>query len=122
MDIVTEEKWNDDLFPYRNDGYEYKYFLRAVAQFPKFCDKPQDGAMLSTYQDFHNGTATCRRELAALFAHITYESGHYVNEDWNLDEPKGLKYKSNKTCLNDPSTNTNYCDKYNEWPYTTGNN
>ena len=45
---MTEEQWNDDFFPYRNDGYKYQNFLKAVAQFPKFCDEPYDGSTSST--------------------------------------------------------------------------
>ena len=80
MDIMTEEKWNDDLFPYRNDGYKYKYFLRAVAQFPKFCAERK---LENAYANLKNETTACKRELAALFAHITYESGLYFDKVWD---------------------------------------
>ena len=70
-DIVSEEIWNN-FFPNRKELFKYDHFLRAVAQFPAFCTEYNNvHANLDSY------TSACKRELATLFAHITYESGHY---------------------------------------------
>ncbi len=67
MNILSEEKW-DTLFPIAKSQYTYEKFLQAVALFPKFCG--EQGAYIGEDKD-----TTCKRELATLFAHMTYTSG-----------------------------------------------
>ena len=55
-------------FPFANNLYQYSDFIRAVAKYPMFCNEvPSSSA--STLEDI------CKQELAALMAHISYESG-----------------------------------------------
>ena len=56
------------------DMYTYESFLRAVAKFPKFCG--ESNAPLG-YDDLD----TCRRELAALFAHSAVSSQDWTETD-----------------------------------------
>ena len=35
--IISEQEWNDELFPRRSSSYTYMAFLQAVAMFPAFC-------------------------------------------------------------------------------------
>ena len=63
MSVFPETKFNA-WFPDRNAIYTYDSFLRAVGKFPAFCN---EGNTIDA------GVA-CKRELAALFAHIYYES------------------------------------------------
>jgi chitodextrinase len=72
--IVTETKYNE-VFPMKNDLYTYQGFLRSIAKFPKFCGESN----LDNYDD----DATCKRELAFLFAHFAQETGYHgvANDD-----------------------------------------
>ena len=64
--IFTEEIWkNSFLFP--NTIYSYSTFLRAVAKFPMFCNEVGDTSI--SLDD------ACKRELAALLAHISVTTG-----------------------------------------------
>lgn len=67
--IFTEDIFKAQ-FPLHKDTYTYKSFLQAVAKFPKFCDEAPEG------QDVD---ATCKMELAALLAHIKYETASMLN-------------------------------------------
>jgi len=51
----------------KNAIYTYDSFLKAVAKFPAFCNE-SNGSAYSSENDF------CKRELAALFAHMYYNS------------------------------------------------
>ena len=64
------------MFPKRNDLYTFEAFLQAAAKFLAFCGENNNSA-LSDIQ-------TCGRELAALFAHLTQETGY---NDVNQPEP-----------------------------------
>ena len=58
----------DDMFPKRNEIYTYEAFLQAAAKFPAFCGENNNTAL--------NDLQTCGRELAALIAHLTQETGY----------------------------------------------
>ena len=64
--IFSESDW-DVAFSYRNPIYTYDNFLKAVAKFPKFCN--DNNIPGNTMEE------TCRRELAAMFAHWGQETG-----------------------------------------------
>ena len=54
-------------FPYADEVYSYDSFLKAVAKFPAFCnDNNIEGNTMEQ---------TCKRELAAMFAHWGQETG-----------------------------------------------
>ena len=72
--IISEEDW-DELFPARQQGYEYEVFLRAVAQYPLFC-----GEFKPIMHNLQTEFLACRRELATLFAHMVYETGDPLHE------------------------------------------
>ena len=76
MYIPDESTWND-MFPMRNDIYTYDSFLKASAKYPAFCNEssiPNSPAV-----------ATCGRELATFFAHLTQETGY---NDENKTNPR----------------------------------
>lgn len=50
-----------------HEHYTYEAFLRAVAKFPAFCN--ESNGPLNYDLD-----STCKREIAALFAHMMNES------------------------------------------------
>jgi chitodextrinase len=60
--VMSEDSFDDDLFPEKKSIYTYDGFLKAVSMYPKFCDE----------DDLDNYTAdeACKRELATLFAHF----------------------------------------------------
>jgi len=72
--LLPETKY-DHVFPMKNDLYTYQGFLRSLAKFPKFCGESN----LDNYDD----DATCKRELAFLFAHFAQETGYH---GWATDD------------------------------------
>ena len=69
--VLPEGDWRA-IFP-KAEPHDYTVFLRAVAQYPAFCNEfDQD-----TYQPAYGWTLDhfCKRELSTLFAHIAYETG-----------------------------------------------
>ena len=64
--IFPEEKFNEG-FKLRNEVYTYENFLKAVARFPAFCNE--------TNLEGWSIDDTCKRELAAMFAHWGQETG-----------------------------------------------
>ena len=64
--IFPEEKFNEG-FKLRNEVYTYENFLKAVARFPAFCNE--------TNLNGWSIDDTCKRELAAMFAHWGQETG-----------------------------------------------
>ena len=75
--IKSKEDW-EIIFPLADDVYTYENFLKAVAKFPHFCNetklKDSDGNDWSKEK-------TCRRELAAMFAHWTQETGAHDDKE-----------------------------------------
>ena len=65
MSFFTEDDWAR-AFPLADPVYTYDNFLKAVAKFPYFCAETN---LEYSLED------TCRRELAALFAHWGQETG-----------------------------------------------
>ena len=63
---------SEALFLIKLSKYEYIDFLRAIAQFPAFCSE-YDAA--SDEPDLQDTDTACKRELATLFAHMTFETG-----------------------------------------------
>jgi len=95
--ILTQENWAD-LFPVSHSFYTYEDFLKAVAKWPAFCDdwNPEEDTLWGNTEDPEK---TCARELSALFAHITLESGK--NDPWYGMAPthrQGLYYVSEASC------------------------
>jgi hypothetical protein len=83
---VSENKF-DQFFPIKNDFYTYDGFLKAVGKFPNFCDDfnvEKDDTL-----NMKNIDEVCKRELATLFAHITFESS--LNDPWYAAEPNLAK-------------------------------
>ena len=93
--ILSEEEFND-LFPDRNYSFletqkykylEYGHFLTAVAQYPAFCGE----FVTNAAANLDNASTACKRELATLFAHMTYETSETNAQGWEL-ESTGLKH------------------------------
>jgi hypothetical protein len=77
INIISGEKWKQ-IFPIAKPQYTYEKFLQAVALFPKFCG--EQGSYIGEDKD-----TTCKRELATLFAHMTYTTGlqaKYASVPW----------------------------------------
>ena len=75
--IFTQEDW-EYIFPYRLPGYDYEFFLEAVALYPAFCNEfklfysePEAGY----FYNLSSQDQACRRELATLLAHIVQKTG-----------------------------------------------
>lgn len=64
----------------------------AVAQYPAFCDE-----YMPVGENLYSQSLACRRELATLFAHITYESGDKSDNSYPYGRT-GLKFMQNVTC------------------------
>jgi len=64
--IFPESDW-PIAFPLANSVYSYDDFLKAVGKFPAFCN--ENNISGNTLEE------TCRRELAAIFAHWGQETG-----------------------------------------------
>ena len=65
-DIFPADQW-PVAFPMANALYTYDSFLKAVAKFPAFCN---DNNIAGNTME-----QTCKRELAAVFAHWGQETG-----------------------------------------------
>ena len=78
--ILTLEDFIE-LFPFGMRLIYHQYnFLKAVAQYPAFCGEYR--AIQGIY-NLSNQRAACKRELATLFAHMIFESGHYGTQNSN---------------------------------------
>ena len=64
--LLTQDMW-DAGFPFADPIYTRDNFLRAAAKFPYFCNETNLTGM--SVDD------TCKRELAAIFAHWGQETG-----------------------------------------------
>ena len=69
--IFTEDIFKAQ-FPLHKSTYTYKSFLQAVAKFPKFCNEVPEGSAQTLDE-------MCKMELAALLAHIKYETASMLN-------------------------------------------
>ena len=74
--ILPESDWKI-IFP-QAAPQDYMFFLRAAAQYPAFCNEfdHEFYPSASGWTQEHS----CKRELATLFAHISYETGDKA--DW----------------------------------------
>ena len=61
MSIISEDDFNNEIFPIRNELYTYEGFLRAIAKYPALCGESN----LDKYQK--DLVMTCKRELATIF-------------------------------------------------------
>merc|ERR1712029_575137 len=77
MELFPESDY-DFVVPERNALYDYQGLLRAIGKFPAFCGETN----LSGY----DLDATCKRELATLFAHFNQETGQHNAWHATLDE------------------------------------
>lgn len=69
--FLTDDLW-EWFFPVRNEFYTLEGFMKAVGKFPAFCgENNREGA---------SNLDTCKREVAALFAHFVQESS--LNSKW----------------------------------------
>jgi hypothetical protein len=92
-DFLDEVDFNE-FFPLRNDKYTYTNFLKAVAKFPYFCNEFKDEDKLN----LENEENACKRELAALFAHMAYESGNNDGHDHSTDMYKQGLVRLSEDC------------------------
>jgi len=91
MKILTPTKWKY-LFPKRLKDYHYKYFIRAVARFPRFCN--EKGSTETATKDH-----VCKRELATLFAHFTQETGDH--NQWMEDHEGIAQWRQGLTIMHE---------------------
>ena len=109
MFIPDEATW-EDMFPKRNDLYDYDSFLKAAAKYPMFCGESN----CPGYSDVMG----CGRELVTLFAHLSQETGY---NDSSLNIPRhhqALYHIFEMRCadLNGVSNNDPTCDyKSSNW-------
>mmetsp|Transcript_31223 Transcript_31223/g.38567 ORF Transcript_31223/g.38567 Transcript_31223/m.38567 type:complete len:199 (+) Transcript_31223:3-599(+) len=68
VNSLFNEKQFQQAFPLGSPVYAYDDLLRAIAKFPMFCNEAPTNSHVSL-------TDTCKKELAALLAHIKYETG-----------------------------------------------
>ena len=88
------------MFPKRNKIYSYDAFLQAAAKFPAFCGENNNHAL--------NDLQTCGRELAAILAHLTKETGY---NDPNQSTPvfrQALYYTDEMGCKKGGSSACDY--------------
>ena len=98
LDYIFPKEAFDYLFRERDILYEYEDFYDAVAQYPAFCGEYNSE---SRHRNLRNEVDACKRELATLFAHITYESGGHSSLP-NIYAPvvlDGLKYPEDDFCI-----------------------
>ena len=69
--LLSQEAF-DILFSERDGRLQYRHFLVAVAQFPAFCGEYANKLWIP---NLGSAEQACKRELATLFAHMTYETG-----------------------------------------------
>ena len=68
--LFPEEAYNK-LFPFRQNGFDYDNFIEAIASFPAFCNEYVN---IATIPNLKTQDLACKRELATLLAHVTYET------------------------------------------------
>jgi len=71
MTVFPECLWESWTIVYANPIYSYENFLKSVAKFPKFC--AESNSPLG-YDD----AETCKREVAAFFAHGSVSSNSWT--------------------------------------------
>jgi hypothetical protein len=112
--ILPESKY-DEVFPMKNDLYQYQGFLRAIAKFPKFCGESNLG---SDYDASYNKDLdkTCKRELAFLFAHFGQETGYHDPNNAIPEWKQALWHITEWNCT-PPQTGrgTSACDYKQSW-------
>jgi chitodextrinase len=109
--IFDEEDWNRG-FPLADPIYTFDNFLKAAAKFPHFCNETNIAG--------HDLEKACTRELAAVFAHWTQETGKRSLADgefwtqglYHVEEMR-CKDTYNGTC---DYKSTNWSAKDNAWP------
>ena len=81
-------------FPLALEEYTYYRMLKAIAQYPAFCNEYDTG---SGQANLHSKEFACKRELATLFAHIIHETR---DRDSNAPDPykTGLSYDEEPGC------------------------
>lgn len=107
--IPDEATW-EEMFPKRNDLYDYTSFMRAVAKYPKFCG---EGNCPN-----YNTVMSCGRELVTLFAHLSQETGYNDPNDPVELHQQALYHIFEMRCadLNGVSKNDPTCDyKSSNW-------
>ena len=94
---MSQEQF-DELFPNRVNVnlLTYLNFLKAVAKFKDFCDWYNNEAQNNDGID-----EACKRELATLFAHMTYETGD-KDLAWAAYETTGLRVMRDENCRTEP--------------------
>jgi chitodextrinase len=94
--LLPQEKF-DELFPVRNNKYQYDHFISAVAYFPDFCADLEK----------------CKEELSTIFAHFVQETGKWDDSDTeNLPFYKqGLFATCEYGCCEEPKQDK--CNDYN---------
>jgi len=92
--VSPEAYWNY-LFPYANSFYTLDSFLQAASRFPAFCNEPHEiDSYTSDIDDM------CAKELSALFAHITTETGTYSShESTNYNQDGVERYRWGLHCI-----------------------
>jgi chitodextrinase len=108
--IMSEDDFEDTLFPKRNSIYTYDAFLEAIAKFDKFCNENHLG-------DTVDDDEACKIELSTLFAHFAQESGYHGGtikidgedvEEWQ----QGLYHVHEDGCPDDKGVVDEHCKKY----------
>ena len=96
---MSQEQF-DELFPNRVNInlLTYLNFLKAVAKFKDFCDYADE---LNEAQNNKDIDEACKRELATLFAHMTYETGD-KDLAWAAYETTGLRVMRDENCRSEP--------------------
>lgn len=104
MALFPEKTFNK-MFPIRLPVYTWKGFIQAAARYPSFCGEKSSASKDSLDQ-------TCKRELAAFFAHSTQETGAH---DKYLASTKGIpqwrqsfRYSREIGCKSTPQNFTSY--------------
>jgi len=91
QNILSEENW-DELFAFRNELYQYEYFLRSAAIWPHFC----------------SDASLCATELSYVFSHMTQETG--------MNNPSvGPVWKQGLYHFSEMCANNGGCSGYTAW-------
>lgn len=69
LNVLSQEDW-DTLFPNSLAGATFELFLEAIARYPYFCTDTNIGAA----ENLDSLESGCKRELAALLAHMVHET------------------------------------------------
>lgn len=105
--VFTQADW-DAGFAFANSLYSYDVFLQAVAKFPAFCNETNTGQDLDT---------SCKRELAALFAHIVQETGANA-PNWGELWKQGLYWVEEIACAGENGACPGYTTGSGSWATT----